>query len=495
MFFSVNKKRQISFVSAVIIAVFLFFSSFNFLFSKTNLEEDLEKLRREVEEMELKYWRMKEASLKEKRKLSEAIDLLDQGLKTAYERRNSLTEEVFLALENLEKVKADYQGIKDERESFKANILEVVEKDTGRLKASHPRLIEDGIRLLSRISGEDASSVDAMVRGVVQYRTFLLKNSELIENYESKVVNEDTKTSVSANILRLGYIHSCYLAEDGSVGFLLRSSDLTGVHYSWVSKLPDDIASDIKLVVSAVEADKEQLPPLLRVPIDVSQVGRRARSLLENSEADWAIAVANFFRAGGVLMYPLFMVAFAAMIIVIERAIFFSTTKKKRGFKKKIFLDCLAKSDDEGAQKQLALSGKYCNEALCDLFLENTKKYNLETMEKHIESGIQAIAPKLEARLATLAVLGSIAPLLGLLGTVSGMIDLFDVITVYGTSNPKILAGGISIALITTQVGLSVAIPILLVHHFLKQYKNKIFDKIEEMGILIIEHKMSAKTK
>ena len=59
------------------------------------------------------------------------------------------------------------------------------------------------------------------------------------------------------------------------------------------------------------------------------------------------------------------------------------------------------------------------------------------------------------------------APLLGLLGTVMGMIELFDVITMHGTSDPKLLAGGISIALVTTEAGLIAAIPLQLIHTFL----------------------------
>ena len=63
-----------------------------------------------------------------------------------------------------------------------------------------------------------------------------------------------------------------------------------------------------------------------------------------------------------------------------------------------------------------------------------------------------------------LAACAGIAPLLGLLGTVTGMISTFDVITEYGTGNPRLLSGGISVALITTQLGLIVAVPLVLAH-------------------------------
>ncbi|MEQ8979702.1 MAG: MotA/TolQ/ExbB proton channel family protein, partial [Deltaproteobacteria bacterium] len=62
-----------------------------------------------------------------------------------------------------------------------------------------------------------------------------------------------------------------------------------------------------------------------------------------------------------------------------------------------------------------------------------------------------------------------VAPLLGLLGTVTGMITTFEVITVFGTGNPRLLSGGISVALITTQLGLMVAIPLVLGHAFVSR--------------------------
>ena len=75
--------------------------------------------------------------------------------------------------------------------------------------------------------------------------------------------------------------------------------------------------------------------------------------------------------------------------------------------------------------------------------------------------------PRLERHLTTLAVLAAAAPLLGLLGTVSGLIAMFQVITEHGVNDPKLLAGGIGEALIATETGLLIAIPTLLGHNYL----------------------------
>ena len=91
--------------------------------------------------------------------------------------------------------------------------------------------------------------------------------------------------------------------------------------------------------------------------------------------------------------------------------------------------------------------------------------------------------PRLQRGLALLAVFGAVAPLLGLLGTVTGMIDTFRVITLFGTSDPKLMSGGISEALVTTEVGLAVAIPIMLLHTFLSRRVDHVIGDMEENDV------------
>ncbi len=87
---------------------------------------------------------------------------------------------------------------------------------------------------------------------------------------------------------------------------------------------------------------------------------------------------------------------------------------------------------------------------------------------------------KLNDRLTAIQVLAAVAPLLGLLGTVLGMIQAFDVIAVFGTGNARALAGGISVALITTQTGLLVAIPGLFMGNRLKELARRLQNAVDE---------------
>ena len=83
-------------------------------------------------------------------------------------------------------------------------------------------------------------------------------------------------------------------------------------------------------------------------------------------------------------------------------------------------------------------------------------------------------------------VIAAVAPLLGLLGTVTGMISTFDIITEHGTGDPKLLSGGISEALVTTMLGLIVAIPLLLLGNRLSGWAQKIKDSMEQSALHII---------
>ena len=94
----------------------------------------------------------------------------------------------------------------------------------------------------------------------------------------------------------------------------------------------------------------------------------------------------------------------------------------------------------------------------------------------------------LRARLAAIAVLAAVAPLLGLLGTVLGMIETFDVIAFFGTSNAKAMAGGISVALITTQGGLVVAIPGLYISGNLSRKSRHLETMLDEITTVLVRH-------
>ena len=97
---------------------------------------------------------------------------------------------------------------------------------------------------------------------------------------------------------------------------------------------------------------------------------------------------------------------------------------------------------------------------------------NREDLAKEMNIHLAEIMPRLEGTLPTIATLGSLLPMLGLLGTVMGMINVFEAIALHGSGDPEEMADGISQALLTTASGLIIAIPIIFLHHLLARRVN-----------------------
>ncbi len=106
------------------------------------------------------------------------------------------------------------------------------------------------------------------------------------------------------------------------------------------------------------------------------------------------------------------------------------------------------------------------------------QKDTLEAVGVRLDEQLAEESSRLNGGLPTVAVLAAVSPLLGLLGTVTGMIETFQSITLFGTGDPKLMSGGISQALITTQLGLAVAIPLVLFHSLLVGRANRLIERL-----------------
>jgi biopolymer transport protein ExbB len=105
---------------------------------------------------------------------------------------------------------------------------------------------------------------------------------------------------------------------------------------------------------------------------------------------------------------------------------------------------------------------------------------SLESLEAHLEEAVSKQIPKIERGLSVIGILAAVAPLLGLLGTVVGMIGTFQSIALFGAGDPRVMAGGISQALVTTQLGLTVAIPTILLHTILSNKSTRLVQILDE---------------
>ncbi|MCW9012481.1 MAG: MotA/TolQ/ExbB proton channel family protein [Gammaproteobacteria bacterium] len=190
-------------------------------------------------------------------------------------------------------------------------------------------------------------------------------------------------------------------------------------------------------------------------------------------------------KAGGWLMFPIIACSIIAFGIILER---FWTLQKKKIAPKHLVATIwhwvkegqLERSKIEELSKQSAL-GAILATGLNNRHLER------ERIKESIEEAGRQVVHEMERFLNTLGTIAAISPLLGLLGTVIGMIKVFNAITSSGVGNAAPLAGGISEALITTAAGLSVAIVALMFHRYFRGRVDELVVKMEEEAIKMVD--------
>lgn len=199
-------------------------------------------------------------------------------------------------------------------------------------------------------------------------------------------------------------------------------------------------------------------------------------------------------KKGGLIGYIILMLGALAMVLVVLRAIFLQGA----GASIHHILDAIAPAmqshriDDaiaaakrfKGSAARVVTSAlRGIQQALGDNVLERTEREHLEDI---VSESILHESTHLSRFGSVIMMIAAVAPLLGLLGTVTGMIQTFDVITEFGTSDPKLLSGGISTALVTTELGLIVAIPCLLFGNLLNGWSERIKDDMEKAALRAI---------
>ncbi len=193
----------------------------------------------------------------------------------------------------------------------------------------------------------------------------------------------------------------------------------------------------------------------------------------------------ELIRSGGWLMLPIILCSIVAMGIIVERL--WSLQKKKilpPDLVPEIWSISQEKELDKASIRRLKLNSPLG--AILAAGLVNSG-HGREIMKDSIEEAGRQVAHELERFLNTLGTVASITPLLGLLGTVVGMIKVFAAIMSHGVGDPAILAGGISEALITTAAGLSVAIPSLMFHRYFEGLVDELILRMEEEAIKLVE--------
>ncbi|NOT12609.1 MAG: MotA/TolQ/ExbB proton channel family protein [Methylococcaceae bacterium] len=193
----------------------------------------------------------------------------------------------------------------------------------------------------------------------------------------------------------------------------------------------------------------------------------------------------EIIKSGGWMMFPIMMCSIGAMGIVVER--FWSLQKKKilpPELLAQVWKLYREKKLDDATLRRLKTSSPLG--CILAAGLANSH-HGRKFMKECIEETGRKVAHDLERFLNTLGIIAEISPLLGLLGTVFGMIEIFSSLMLHGAGDPGSLAGGISVALVTTAAGLTVAIPSLIFHRYFVRLVDEFVISMEEEALKLLD--------
>lgn len=193
----------------------------------------------------------------------------------------------------------------------------------------------------------------------------------------------------------------------------------------------------------------------------------------------------DIIQSGGWLMVPILLCSIVAAAISVERL---WSLQRGRITPKNLLAEVWNANKDKEPDPQ-AIRDLRGSSPLGQVFaagLSNARR-GRDIMKESMEESAGQVSHDLERYLTALGIIASIAPLLGLLGTVVGMIQVFSVMLLEGAGNANVLAGGISKALITTAAGLSVAIPALIFHRFFQRRVDELMVSMEQEASKLVD--------
>jgi len=280
-----------------------------------------------------------------------------------------------------------------------------------------------------------------------------ISNAENVKSFDTEVLTADGKLT-NLNVLRIGTFS---LSSDGK--FLKHLIDTNQVEF-----LPSQPAGVSKRKLSNLQS---AVNGMFTVDIDPTR-GAILEKLIQKK---------TFFQRiadGGLVGYVIILLGLFGVALSGERIY---VLREK--------LQEINKQEEDMNNIESNLLGD-----LLQVAKDNANE-SIESLEIILDEKIQSITPMIEVRVKAIKLIATVAPLLGLLGTVIGMIETFQAITLFGTGDPKLMAGGISQALVTTMLGLIVAAPLLFLHSYAENYSKSIIGFLEEKasGIVAINIK------
>lgn len=436
------------------------------------LAQDLKEVKRSLEEERLKALKMEE----------ETRQRIERERRELKERLSVLKREIVNLRDKVERLKGQFRKLQKEEERLKlsqAENREQLKELAGVVRAAAKDLeeifahsltsaeVKDRFEKLEPLLKEQRFPALEEIKGLVDLYFQEMELSGQIVKRKGRFISPEGEW-VEGTILRVGKF-TAYWRRKEDVGFLTYGKENRGL-MALSGPLPWTVKRNVKRYMEGKD-DWLYLDP---------SGGAALRYVIHRP------SFYEHLRSGGPIVVPILLIGLVAAALVIERFLFF---RKARPLSEEVSrrLISLAERGQWQSCEEL-LKKKEGGNPVANVILAGLSERGnpSEVVEATLQEAILKEGMRLTHFLAALKVFAAIAPLLGLLGTVTGIINTFRAITVYGTGDPRMMSGGISEALVTTQVGLAVAIPIMFLYTYFESRAERLATEMEEKANILL---------
>ena len=426
-------------------------------------------------------WRVKQKYVEQREIDKEELSRLKDVQERAYDELSRVREECLLKEGITEDASA---AVEAKREEYRQNALamdDMLMKEAETIIEAFPLEAEQRRNDLEslRRGYQKNQDIAVAVDRFLDYKLKYLDQGSSLSLIEQTVLVDDGKPQL-LNVARFGNAFAYGMSEKGVLYFIRQSGHL-GADRFRIDKIESAFLRETLLRFFPQWTVSRSIAG--RIPTDVLQNEQTKMLAAGKKVTEYQKFIASV-KAGGAVMIPLLFLPLWAIVLIVIKFIQF--TGKRAAFSRQYknvahFLD----SNDHAGALSYAKSCRGLAARIFETCLSRPEA-DRGAMEKFLREQLIGELPRMNSHLNTLAVIAGAAPLLGLLGTISGMINLFGAVTHYGTGDPKFLAGGISEALITAKTGLAIAIPTLFVHDYLRNKKDRLQADIEKYALRML---------
>jgi len=441
--------------------------------------EKAEKLRDQLHDETAFRWDKKQLYIQKREEDKQVLLKIEKDIERLYQEQARIAEEIFsrermVEEENviLAQKKTDWQNVQntfgDELKNRGENLFQLFPLD---LEESSTQL--KSIQSQYSLRGNFLPALE----DYVLFRKYFIQKGTML-SMDKTSLSPDGKSAHEMTLARFGNVFA-YGKTPEELIYVIRQTGRLGA-----GRFQIELVENKSLVSGLNAAFPNWITarqPSGQVPVDVLQ-NVQSRALTSGEEGSTTSVITKFIVAGGITMIPLLALPLWALVLIILQILQYRR-RQARDIKTGWQVVAKLEEGDKELAKQIGLQS---NTLVTEVLKACAGESSRENVENKIEGILVKDEPVLNKYVNTIAVIAGVAPLLGLLGTVTGMISLFDTITRFGTGDPQMMAGGISEALITTETGLTIAIPLLLVHNFLKNWRSRLKSDFEKNTIDIL---------